>query len=214
MPAKAQAPVPQSRPARTTHRGIARGEQILTIATTMFLVHGYAGVSVDEIVKTVGGSKTNVYRQFGGKEGLFVAVVEALCAHFLRDFNKVSLANMSTMQALKVLAKTLTKTLLQERHIAFQRLIIAESGRFPALGRIWFESGPTQSRAAIAGLIKAKQLTGDLREFDATAAATLFHDMVVTNPLYLALIGTPISEKKLDRHIKGAVDLFLRGLES
>ncbi len=200
-----------SRPFRITHRGRARREQILTTASAMFLDHGYAGVSVDEIVRAVGGSKTNVYSQFGSKDGLFVAVVEALCADFLHDFNPLDLANLSAAQGLKRFGTELLGILLQDKHIAFQRLIIAESGRFPALSRVWFNAGPQQTRQCMAKFIELKQHEGSLRVIDAMEAATSFHDMLVSNPLYLGLLGQRPSAQETLRHIDGVVDLFLQG---
>lgn len=206
-----QAAPPDARPARTTHRGLARREQILETATTLFLERGYADVSVDEIVKAVGGSKTNVYSQFGNKEGLFVAVVEALCADFLHDFKQLELAGMKPAPGLKRIGNRLLAILLEARHIAFQRLIIAESGRFPALGRVWFAAGPQQSRRLMAGFIAAKQQEGSLRAIDPMMAATLLHDMVVSNPLYLALLGQGPNAREALLHVDQVVDLFLLG---
>jgi TetR/AcrR family transcriptional regulator, mexJK operon transcriptional repressor len=197
--------------ARTTYRGVARREQILKTATVMFLERGYADVSVDEIVKAVGGSKTNVYSQFGNKEGLFAAAVETLCAEFLHEFKQLDLAHMNAEQGLKRIGKDLLGILLEDRHIAFQRLVIAESGRFPALGRVWFAAGPQQSRKLIAGFIESKLHEGTLRSVDPMIAATLLHDMLVSNPLYLALLGQRPNAKATLRHIDGVVDLFLLG---
>jgi TetR/AcrR family transcriptional repressor of mexJK operon len=196
---------------RTTRRGMERGVQILASATTLFLAHGFSGVSVDDIVKAGGGSKTNVYRQFGSKEGLFVAVVQAMCEDFLQQFNGVELAGMDAKRGLTTLARTLLKTLLEDRHIAFQRLVIAESSRFPALGRAWFASGPQTSRQVIADFIQTQQRAGLLRKMDPMTAATLFHDMLVFNPTHLATVGVTVSEKQINRHVAGVVDIFLRG---
>ena len=206
-----QEATPDSRPARTTHRGLARREKILKTATAMFLERGYADVSVDEIVKTVGGSKTNVYSQFGNKEGLFVAVVETLCADFLRDFKQLDLSGMQPAQGLKHIGNNLLAILLELRHIAFQRLIIAESGRFPALGRVWFAAGPQQTRQLMADFITSKQQEGSLRAIDPLSAATLLHDMLVSNPLYLALLGQRPNTQETRLHVDRVVELFLLG---
>jgi len=211
MSTRDREPVSTSRTTRTTSRGLARREQILGVATTMFLAHGYAGVSIDEIVKAVGGSKTNVYSQFGSKEGLFSTLVEALCADLLRDFQAMDLEGMELAQGLKTLASTLLAILLEERHLAFQRLIIAESGRFPALARVWLDSGPQQSRRIIARFLEARQRAGQLRVSDAMRAATLFHDMVVSNPTHLAMLGAPPSARDIDQFIDDVIDTFLHG---
>src|SRR5215831_7666898 len=71
-------------------RGIARGpgrpetveqrhERIVRAAAPLFLKKGYDNVSIDEIIGVVGGSKATIYAWFGGKEGLFEAVVHQKC---------------------------------------------------------------------------------------------------------------------------------------
>src|SRR5262249_46341996 len=69
-------------------RGIARGrpetveqrhERIVRAAAPLFLKKGYDNVSIDEIIGVVGGSKATIYAWFGGKEGLFEAVVRQEC---------------------------------------------------------------------------------------------------------------------------------------
>ncbi len=110
---------------RITRRGEAKRAAILETAAEMFLARGYDGVSVDEIVKACGGSKTNVYSYFGGKDGLFVAVVEALCDRFLEKVEKLEPSRSNTAQGLRVLARSFLESLLQDSHLAFLRLIIA-----------------------------------------------------------------------------------------
>src|SRR5712671_218369 len=78
------------RSARRRTRGIARGpgrpetveqrhERIVRLAAPLFLKKGYDNVSIDEIIGVVGGSKATIYAWFGGKEGLFEAVVRQKC---------------------------------------------------------------------------------------------------------------------------------------
>lgn len=204
-------PAPATRVVRTTYRGLARREQILAAATSMFLDHGYTGVSIDEIVKAVGGSKTNVYSQFGNKEGLFAAVVQTLCADFLHDFIRLDISGLDAGNGLRRLGRELLGILLKDAHIAFQRLIIAESGRFPALSQVWYAAGPQQSRQFMASFIESKQRDGSLRPCDPMTAATLFHDMVVSDPLYRALQRQVPDLRATRRHVDSAVEAFLHG---
>jgi AcrR family transcriptional regulator len=61
---------PQHAP-RQTRRGKQRCEGILRTAADLFLEKGYEKTGVDEIIQRAGGSKTHIYREFGGKEGYF-----------------------------------------------------------------------------------------------------------------------------------------------
>ena len=184
----------------------------MTIATTLFLSKGYNGVSVDEIIKEVGGSKTNLYSQFGGKEGVFHEVVKTMCDDFLSEFKAINVLGKDIETGLKILASRLLEILLQDAHIAFQRLVIAESGRFPGLGRIWLERGPQQTRQIIAQFIESRQKELTLPGSDVMRIATQFHDMITTNPMHLAMFGVPMCAADIEVYIDEAVWLVVHGL--
>jgi AcrR family transcriptional regulator len=56
--------------------GKERREQLLDIGRTLFAARGFEGTSVEEIAAKAGVSKPVVYEHFGGKEGLYAAVVD------------------------------------------------------------------------------------------------------------------------------------------
>jgi TetR/AcrR family transcriptional regulator, mexJK operon transcriptional repressor len=207
-------PEPPGRAVRRTLRGDQKSEQIRLKATELFLQHGYDGVSVDEIVRVVGGSKTTLYNHYHNKEGLFVAIVKGLCEDLLASFISFGIPALEVEEGLRSLGLVLVGTLLQERHVAFQRLIVAESVRFPALGRAWFESGPEASRTIIALFLEQAQRAGRLRISDPHLSATLLHDMFTFDLLYRAMIGARPNDDEIRHRIDTAIDLFLNGLAS
>jgi AcrR family transcriptional regulator len=206
-------PLPDApgRAIRRTRRGDEKSAQIRSTATELFLTRGYEAVSVDEIVRAVGGSKTNVYNHFQNKEGLFVAIVKGLCEDLLASFVTIDLSALSVEQGLRSLALALLGILLQDRHLAFQRLIIAETARFPALGRAWYQSGPETSRNIIAQFIEEQQRAGRLRRSDPHQSATLFHDMITCDPLHRAMLGDKPSDDEIRHRIDMVIDAFLHG---
>lgn len=73
-------PVP-SRPAETNGRERRRDAdrtraEILDVATAEFARDGYSGARVDEIAARTKTTKRMIYYYFGGKEGLYIAVLE------------------------------------------------------------------------------------------------------------------------------------------
>jgi hypothetical protein len=114
-------------------------------------------------------------------------------------------------EGLRTLAQALLGILLQDRHLAFQRLIIAETARFPALGRAWFESGPERSRSIIAQFIEKQERAGRLRRSDPHQSATLFHDMITFDLLHRAMLGDKPSDDEIRHRIDTAIDAFLQG---
>jgi AcrR family transcriptional regulator len=204
-------PAAPLRAIRRTRRGDERSGQIRSMATELFLRRGYDDVSVDEIVRAVGGSKTNVYNHFGNKEGLFVAVVKDLCEDLLASFVTIDVSALGVEEGLRSLALALLDVLLRDRHLAFQRLMIAETARFPALGRVWFESGPETSRGIIAQFVEKQQRAGRLRASDPHQSATLFHDMITFDLMYRAMLGDRPSDREVRNRIDMAIDAFLHG---
>jgi AcrR family transcriptional regulator len=206
-------PPARTEPPRRTWRGEERCGQIRAVAAELFLAHGYDGVSVDEVVRRAGGSKANVYRHFGGKEGLFAQVIEDLCAEILAPLAALDTADLPVDEALRALGRRLLGALLQERHLAFHRLVIAEAGRFPALGQVWFRQGPQTSGRILAAFIKAQQEAGRLRAGDPDRAAALLHDMLTFDLLHRALTSTdggPTADQ-VEQVMEEAVALFLHG---
>ena len=57
-------------------RGLdGRREALLRAAAEVFFEQGYAATSIDAIIERAGGSKRNIYNEFGNKQGLFSAIV-------------------------------------------------------------------------------------------------------------------------------------------
>ena len=63
----------------------ARRKEIVSLVATLFLEHGYEKVTIDDIVERIGGSGRTLYDRFGGKAGLFEAVISEYCASVQRD---------------------------------------------------------------------------------------------------------------------------------
>lgn len=79
--AEAAARAPSARRARMT--GAQRREQLLDVGRALFAERGFDATSIEEVAHRAGVSKPVVYGHFGGKEGLYAAVVERESARLL-----------------------------------------------------------------------------------------------------------------------------------
>lgn len=198
-----------ARVTRVTKRGTERRAQILAAATEMFLERGFAGSDLDSIIRVTRGSKTNVYSQFGSKEGLFKAVVFDLIGGITEELHQRDLSRLELRAGLKRLGRDLLRLLMKPRHIAFLRLILAESARVADVAAAWHAIGPERMRSAIDRFLTAKRDEGAFVCADTRTAATLFHDMLVHSPLNQALLGRPYSPTKIRAHVQQVVETFL-----
>lgn len=147
---------------RVTRRGRDRSEQLLRVAADLFLAQGYDNVTLDEIVARAGGSKTNIYRYYGNKQGVFRQVVEHLCDGFLAPLAEADVETGGLDASLRRLAHALVNAMLHPRQVAFYRMVVATSGRFPEVGQAWFNHGPAISRAAFVRLLRAQIARGGI----------------------------------------------------
>lgn len=204
----------QPRRLRQTRRGIERSEEIIRAGADIFLHKGYDGTSMDEIIERSGGSKTHIYREFGGKDGLFLAAIEFLCDELEEPIKRMAVSPLSVKAGLQKLAGSLLEMLLTDKHLALQRLVFAEAVRFREAGEMWFERGPQVTRKIFSQYLEACMRAGRLRTAEPTLAATLLVDMLTGHILDRAWlgIGKKPSAAEIKRSIKAGVDTFLNGM--
>jgi TetR/AcrR family transcriptional regulator len=75
--------------------------RILTAAADAFARDGFGGARINEIARRAGTNKRMLYHYFGGKEGLYTAVLEAAYAAFRAAERKLSIDNLSPERGLR-----------------------------------------------------------------------------------------------------------------
>ena len=206
---------PERPEATRTRRGEARDALLRARAAALFLERGFDGVTVDDVVRDVGGSKGSVYSFYGGKEGLFLAAMGDTIIELTLPLKRLKLMSLALEQGLAEFANTLLTILLQERHLAFQRLVIAEALRHPQVGLSWYEHGPGRTHGILAAFLADQQALGRMRpDADPSRVATLFHDMIVFDLLNRAMmrIGGRPSSDEVAETIRDAIRFMTKGI--
>ena len=98
---------------------------IIDIATREFADKGYAGARVDAIAARTRTSKRMIYYYFGGKEGLYLAVLEAAYAGIRRAEATLDLERLAPEEALSTLVGFTFD--YYEAHPEFVRLVMNEN---------------------------------------------------------------------------------------
>jgi TetR/AcrR family transcriptional regulator, mexJK operon transcriptional repressor len=215
--------IPQSKPLTRTRRSAAaasrrletvdqRRERIVRLAAPLFLKKGYDNVSIDEIIGVVGGSKATIYAWFGGKEGLFEAVVRQKCEDVtvaIAVDSKGSLEAQLTHIGQSFLAMVLSPPILE-----FHRLMVSIGRTFPQAGRLFFESGPVSAYSIVATWIARHQKDGGIAaDEDPYRLAVLFLDMLIGEHQlgWLTSVPRAAQRDRIDETVRIAVKVFLRG---
>jgi TetR/AcrR family transcriptional repressor of mexJK operon len=189
-----------------------RRETILDVARDCFLVYGYAATSMSAIAARLGGSKGTLYNYFRSKDELFGAMMQRQCGELQATLFDVAGVNGDPRTRLEHLSRGFLATLLSPDALAIQRLVVAESERFPELGRVFYESGPRLVMARIGEYLGELMGRGVLRRADTDIAAQHFKDLAISGiyqPRLWGVIGD-LTPEQVDKQVECAVDTFLR----
>jgi AcrR family transcriptional regulator len=188
-----------------------RRSAILEIARAAFLQDGYSGTSMSQIAARVGGSKATLYNYFPSKKELFLAVADAMCTEKLISLFDVGEMTGGIRKALADFIRRFLPMLLAEDVVAFYRLVVAESGRFPEIGRELYEIGPSRGIKRMAEYFERAMETGEIRKIDTVAAAEQFLDLCAgpLNRKQLWNVDVDMSSERLEMHIERIVTTFL-----
>jgi AcrR family transcriptional regulator len=185
---------------------------ILDTATAVFLADGYAAATIEAIARGSGVAKRTLYARWSGKPALFRTVLERLMARWLSTAgNWADTDNLEA--ALNNAAEAILTVALSPEAVALNRLLIAESVRFPELPRMMRDAGASEGTTRIAAVLDRAVAQGGLPEQDTVFAAEQFMHLVLAGPQRRAMgLGRMLDEQQTLAWGKAAVALFLSGI--
>ncbi|WP_445503060.1 TetR/AcrR family transcriptional regulator [Microvirga sp. G4-2] len=148
--------------------------KILEGARQVFLLNGYAGTSIDQIINQAGVSKGSIYHYFDSKDVLFNSLVAAEAERIARALPSIEQDDSDPCSALQQIGMAVLETLNNPVTTATLRLIMGALGRFPGLGEEFLRNslGPTVN--GIAAYLDVQATAGTLQIGNSRAAAEEF----------------------------------------
>ncbi|WP_166980798.1 TetR/AcrR family transcriptional regulator [Paramicrobacterium fandaimingii] len=99
--------------------------ELLAVATEVFAESGYSGARVDEIAERTRTTKRMIYYYFGGKEGLYLAVLEKAYRGIREAEQTIRVTELDPVSALRQVAELTYDHHLE--HSDFMRLVAIEN---------------------------------------------------------------------------------------
>jgi TetR/AcrR family transcriptional repressor of mexJK operon len=196
-------------------RSARKRKVIMEAATSAFLGQGYLGTSMDEIAAQAAVSKQTVYKHFSDKKRLFTDIVTDTTGSVDDRLKSAALALRDTddlERDLRALAGQLVNSILAPQVLQLRRLIIAEVGRFPEVGRSYWEEGFERGLRTIALVFEELVQKGQLRMDDPILAAHQFAGLILWVPVNKVMFcgeADGLTAAEVDRYADNAVRVFL-----
>jgi TetR/AcrR family transcriptional repressor of mexJK operon len=192
-------------------RSADKREEVLDIASETFLVKGYDGTSINVMAREACISKESIYRYFGSKEDLFLAVVERELTVYRRGMLETTsnFDGKSIRDALFALADATLRVASNDRTLALRRLIFQMAANGSKVGSHYFTSGPDIAYQNLVRLFEHYQPESD---FGVDKLSRYFISMVLHRTMLQRECGVqaPLSAEEINKRSLETVEDFLR----
>jgi AcrR family transcriptional regulator len=191
--------------------GSPKRRQVQVAAEELFLAHGYGVVSMDQVARRAGVSKATLYAHFPSKDVLFATIVADKGTDGVLVDDLFPPDTEDLRAALAAIGLRVLRFMLRERTLAIYRIAIAESQRFPELGRAFHDNGPQRfcDRFCLwLGQLAERKL---VHTPDVTTAAQQFMALLRSGVFLRRSLALPpdASEQEITDTVRAAVETWL-----
>ncbi|MGX9121063.1 TetR/AcrR family transcriptional regulator C-terminal domain-containing protein [Mesorhizobium sp. BHbsci] len=200
--------------AARSERPKKRREALLQVAAEVFFEQGYAATSIDAIIERAGGSKRNIYNEFGNKEGLFSAIIAESADKVLSTLAIEEIECHDLQETLTAFGQRLMHVYMSPTLIGIYRIVGTEANRFPDLVKSFYEQGPGRATSRLAEVLEVAKERGEIWTDDCLRVAGHFVGMIRGNLHLQVVLGLrlPPSDEEVQEMVGSAVGVFLNGV--
>lgn len=140
----------------------ARNQNLIDTAAQLFLSMGYGKVSLELIAREAHVAVRTIYVKFGGKAGLFKAVLIANRDKFFTP-HKMEADLRPLKEVIGEFSAHFLKLITSPEALEVQRMVIAEAKSNPELAESFFDAGPRQTREMLGRFFERPDIRAQLR---------------------------------------------------
>ncbi|MEY2758608.1 MAG: Copper outer rane regulator [Pseudomonadota bacterium] len=209
-PAEAQTVEPEA------GRAELRRAAFMKAAKDVFLEHGYEAANMAEIVRRAGGSLSTLYAQFGGKKGLFEAMIDARVGELTTQMQLELAAHAPLREGLTRIGEDFLFRQVQPENLNFFRLMVSQAKKFPEMAEAWSKRAPEAVRKALSGYLEDRVKAGEITISNYDQAAATFFDLLRARIQIRALLMPAYvpTDAEVREHVQRAVKVFIGGIEA
>ena len=197
-------------------RAELRRAAFLGAARDVFLEFGYEQANMAEIVRRAGGSLSTLYAQFGGKKGLFEAMIDSRVGELTEQMQVELAAHAPLREGLQRIGEAFLTKQTQPESLEVMRLMVAQAKKFPEIAETWAKRAPEAVRKALATYLEDRAKAGEIRIENYDLAASVYFDLVRSRLQFRSLLlpNYRPTEAEIREVVERAVKVFIGGIEA
>ena len=178
----------------------------------MFIACGYSAANMDAVARIAAVSKKTLYRLFPTKAELFRASIADRIDSFILALDEDRVAKLPPERALVRILTEYGRMALAEDTTAIQKLVLAESDRFPALAADFYRGAVIATQRVFVRCLERLCREGAIEVEDLDETAGMLRGMMIFEPSR----GAMFCQKALpgidgDRKPRGALRATVSG---
>lgn len=189
----------------------AHDAYLLAVARKIFCEYGFERTTIFAIAREAHVSPKTIYSRYGGKEGIFGASIQVRADSAVEPLRAPITKRDDVCAALYEFALRLLAVTSGREAVLIQRLVIAESLRFPEIGEKFLNAGPRNGVRMLSQYFRLAEAANYLTVPSPDLAAEMFIGALLGIPARLALIPAAswYSPQERRKRAAAAVNLFL-----
>ena len=190
-------------------------EKIIKAAANLFFKKGFSNTGIDDIIKVTGGSKRDIYKEFGNKSGLFSVIIQTYTDRVIDEVKLEKLDENNIKSSLKKFGFALVESYLKPEIIGLYTMVYKEAKLFPDLALEFYEKGPMLGTLRLSDFLKNCMDQGKLKVFPSYKIASFFISMLrdkIHSGVFLNS-SEALSLEEIKEDVDLAVEIFLNGIK-
>lgn len=189
-------------------------DKLLTAGTELFAAKGFAGASIRELASAAGVNSALISYHFGGKEGLYEAVITAQYERVIGKFETIARADAPVADKIRMYAEVIRRNHTEDQPL-MARLIQGELTSPTACLENVVRKYTVRISGIVSGIIREGIEQGEFREdveplFATLSLAGMLNFYFILREVTRAVI--PALADRDDEFVETVLKIYLRGM--
>lgn len=189
-------------------------QRLLDTATELFSRHGFTAVSIRKLSAAAGANSALISYYFGGKDGLYAAVLEQAFAPFTTIKEQVLATEGSPVEQILAYGRFVSALHQENPHLVrfFYSELMAPTAAFDAMLHKYLQTAFQFLSAALRQGIQSGHFRPDIDiEYSTLALAGMLNFFYLSRPINRQLL--PDRPEPGPRYIENALKIYLQGVQ-